>query len=154
TMMKPVLRLLPCGGAIVVPLLATAYLTCHERGWPSAGGLGVREVLQRLPEEWSRRDELQAQQAESLRRNALREEAVAALVAGRMTLLEAAARYRALAQETPGYHWEQFRLGYPGASDEERHCRQVIAAVQARLRDKPDETAEVVARLEAELEAP
>jgi hypothetical protein len=55
------------------------------------------------------------------------------LLLGRLTLLEAAALFRALDQSLRSFNWEQFRLGYPGDSDEERHCREVIRWVRIEL---------------------
>jgi hypothetical protein len=63
---------------------------------------------------------------------------------GRMGLLEAAARFRDL---NAGLPW-----GYPGASDEVRCCRQVIAWVTTHVEQKSTAEAEIVAeRLENEL---
>lgn len=76
---------------------------------------------------------------------------IAALVAdGRMPLLEAAARFRDLDHQPPEFQWDQFRLRFPGNSDDERHCWEVIAAIPI-AGDPGTETLEVVERLEAEL---
>jgi hypothetical protein len=48
------------------------------------------------------------------------------LLAGWLTFLEAVAHFRALDQLPPAFHWDHFRDLYPGNSDEERHCREVI----------------------------
>src|ERR1700730_7784401 len=47
----------------------------------------------------------------------------------RCTLLAAAARFRDLSESGPAFSWEGFRMRYPGASDDERFCRQVIVFV-------------------------
>jgi hypothetical protein len=60
---------------------------------------------------------------------------VEALIAGRLTLVQAAGRFRALNRATPPFFWQQFREAYPGGSDEERHCREVIAWVEIELED-------------------
>src|SRR5262249_33796987 len=104
-----------------------------------------------LVEQQRRADELEDQLADAVRRSEATEAAVKEVIAGRLTLREAAARFRALAKENPDFQWETFRRTYPGASDEERHCRQVIDAAQKALGYEPDEAAEVVTRLEAEL---
>jgi hypothetical protein len=70
---------------------------------------------------------------------------------GRLTLRDAAARYRELDEAAPGFHWEEFRRKYPGASDEERHCREVISFVRG-LPDRKDGEEAVAARLESELQ--
>jgi hypothetical protein len=79
--------------------------------------------------------------------------AVDDLIAGRCTLLEAAARFRDLAEAASNFPWEEFRRHYPGANDEERHCQRVIEHLQARLEKQPDRCRALVRRLEAELDA-
>jgi hypothetical protein len=74
------------------------------------------------------------------------------LANGRLSLAEAAGRFRQLDQECPGFSWERFRTIYPGATDGERHGREVICAVQCGLHLEPSRAATVVARLEAELQ--
>jgi hypothetical protein len=58
---------------------------------------------------------------------------VEALIAGRLTLVQAAGRFRALNRAGPPFSWRWFREAYPGGSDEERHCREVIARVEIEL---------------------
>src|SRR5262245_28791097 len=59
------------------------------------------------------------------------------LLEGRLTLLEAAARFRALNQTRREPCWASWRSPFPGRSDEEHLCREVIAWVagEARQRD-------------------
>jgi hypothetical protein len=84
------------------------------------------------------------------RRTAEKERMAAQVAEGRLTLPDAAARFRDLDRQPPPFYWDQFRHEYPGRSDEERHCREVISYVRA-LQDGPDRGAAVAARLEAEL---
>ena len=74
------------------------------------------------------------------------------VAAGRLGLVEAAARYRDLATEDPVITPDIFRRAYPGGSDEERYCRQVIVFVQEAVRERPGGDLAVVGRLEAELD--
>lgn len=86
-------------------------------------------------------------------RHAARRRIALDLVAGRMTLLEAGARFRVLNSGPPVTSEEAFYLQYPGHCLEERLYRQVIRFVERELADRsPDEVTEVVARLERELE--
>jgi hypothetical protein len=73
-----------------------------------------------------------------------------ALVEGRLTLLGAAARFRDLNRENPGLNWERFRRAYPGDSDDERCCRQVIAYIREEMHDHPGADPALPGRLEAE----
>jgi hypothetical protein len=74
------------------------------------------------------------------------------LRAGRLGLLEAAARFRDLNDADPSFEEGLFRKYAPGATDEERLCRSVIGFVANPPRGSPDPE-ELVRRLEAEVEA-
>jgi hypothetical protein len=87
----------------------------------------------------------------AIRRRIAEKERLAAQVAeGRLALPDAAARFRDLDRQPPPFHWAPFRRAYPGCSDEERHCWEVIGYVQS-LRDGSGRGAAVAARLTAEL---
>jgi hypothetical protein len=149
--MKPPLGLLTWGGVLAALALAVAYQACKV--WPGVAWPGGANSIRRIVDEQRRADKLEVQLANVVRRGARRRETVQELIAGRRTLREAAARSQALAREDPDFPWDMFRREYPGRTDEERHCRQMIVFVQTALQDHPGEAAEVVARLEAELEA-
>jgi hypothetical protein len=70
--------------------------------------------------------------------------------AGRLGLLEGAARLRDLNAADPTFDWDLYRAYRRGATDAERHCRDVVQLVA----DPPDALpgeAEVIGQLEAEL---
>src|SRR3954453_8614129 len=48
------------------------------------------------------------------------------LIRGRVKLEEAASLAAALSRMPPPFRWEVPRARYPGASDEELHCRELI----------------------------
>jgi hypothetical protein len=75
------------------------------------------------------------------------------LIDGRLTLAEAAARYRELDEQSPDFYWDVFRRTYVGASDEERHCREVIHYIRLEVGDNGRASTKLVSRLEAELHA-
>jgi hypothetical protein len=83
-----------------------------------------------------------------------KERVVARLRDGELTLLEAAAWFRFL-NDNPPEHPAVFRTRFPGRSDGEKACRQVIAWVKTTLfRTVPEsQAASEVSRLEAELAA-
>jgi hypothetical protein len=72
------------------------------------------------------------------------------LLAGRCNLFEAAAGFRAVQQVTEKY-MKPVPPPFPGATEEERLCRQVIVFVEQHLRDEPSRDT-FVARLERHLE--
>jgi hypothetical protein len=75
------------------------------------------------------------------------------LIEGRLSLPEAAARYRDLEEQQPSFNWRGFRCTCPGESDDERHCREVIVFVGVELQGRPETDLALVGRLEAELQA-
>jgi hypothetical protein len=78
--------------------------------------------------------------------------AVTELVAGRLTLLEAAARFRDLDAGLSGVP-ESLVQQYPGVSYEQALCRHMIDPARSALRvHAPEEMERVVARLEAALQ--
>jgi hypothetical protein len=74
-----------------------------------------------------------------------------AVLAGDLSLTEAAVRFGQLnAAETPGFR-AGLHAAFPGASEEERLCRQVIAFVRAEFRGAPTVARVIACRLEREL---
>src|SRR5438034_3797151 len=55
------------------------------------------------------------------------------LLEGKRNLFETAAYFRKLDQGDAHYNWSAFRLFYSGATDDERHCREVLASLEAAL---------------------
>jgi hypothetical protein len=72
------------------------------------------------------------------------------LIAGRLTLFEAAAGFRAVRQVREKYV-QPASVSFPGMTEDEQLCRQVIVSVEARLQGNPAQAA-VVARLNKELQ--
>ena len=95
-------------------------------------------------------DAVDRERVASDRRSEARRRVALDLEAGRLTLLEAAEHFRDLNGSYPGFNWYQFRRHFPGSSDDERHCRQVIKFVA--LESPPGRAASARQRLEAELE--
>jgi hypothetical protein len=85
------------------------------------------------------------------RRIAAKDEVAREAAEGRLTLREAAARFRDLDADAP----EAYRRGWccvPGAaSDEERYCRQVLGHAAVAARGRPGQAA-ALRRLEAQLD--
>jgi hypothetical protein len=75
------------------------------------------------------------------------------VTAGRMSLLEAAAHFRALNLAAVGKNWDRYRKEFPGATDEERHCREVLRWVQSIEAFDPCLWLAVSTRMERELQA-
>jgi proteasome lid subunit RPN8/RPN11 len=71
----------------------------------------------------------------AFRRIARKTEVTDRLLAGEITLLEAAACFRHINDNPPEYRCD-FRLVMPGASDGEKACRQVISWVHAHTQER------------------
>jgi hypothetical protein len=91
------------------------------------------------------------QDAACLRRIQARYRIAQDVIDKRLTLLAAAELFRDLNETAIDFNWACFRRGMPGDSDDERTCRQVIAAATSVLRESPAQAAAVKIRLEAEL---
>jgi hypothetical protein len=73
--------------------------------------------------------------------------------AGRLTLREAAERYRDLNATNPDFDRSAFESKFPGPTEKERCCQQVIAMVEVELVNERERARSVRKRLEASLEA-
>jgi hypothetical protein len=76
--------------------------------------------------EEAREADLEQKSQETLLRIKRKHRVAQELWAGRLTLLEAAALFRALDRGPPAFNWEHFRNSRPGNSDDERYCHVVI----------------------------
>src|SRR5262245_9733662 len=152
--MSPRFRRLASSGTAVALLGAMAGLTCNGHdGWFANDWLDLR-AFHDLREANRLGEEKDVLMTVAHQRHVARHQALVDLLARRLPLLEAAARYRDLVQDLPHFSWDILRRSCPGSTDDERFCRQVIQSVQSYVSViRPDEEAEVVARLEAELEA-
>jgi len=109
-------------------------------GWhDSDEEIRSRHLLDALMQRWSAKQRVRAD-----------------LLAHRITLLEAAARFRDLHLAGPPFDWDtwQFALRrcYPNASNDERICRYVIEGMQMMLSDGSEEARPVMERLGRELD--
>ena len=86
------------------------------------------------------------------RRMAVKNELTEALIDGRRTLFAVAARFRDLAADEPE-KLAAIRTSYPGGTDDEKWCRNVIDYVRGRLAHDHPARADAVSRLETELQA-
>ena len=94
----------------------------------------------RQRQEWLRR------RVEAIvQRNESREAVMRELLAGRLTLLQAARRFKDL-NETPVTCQNDYRSRFPGRSDGEKVCRQVLQWLEGYLLGLPSEQAQTLRR--------
>jgi hypothetical protein len=75
------------------------------------------------------------------------------VISGQLTLLEAAHRYQELDESGSPFSWDTFRVVQDGATDEERHCREVVDWVEVEaMETDPCVALALRARLLRELE--
>jgi hypothetical protein len=148
---KPVLRRILGFGVLGVVALGLVWAGCqagpdeHAAVQEEDPGSGP-DVLA----ETRRADRLDAFRKVLFWEVAKRSEIASDLLAGRLTLFEAAAGFRAVRQVRARYQ-EPGPLPFPGRPEEEQLCRQVLGYAETRLHGEPARAA-VVARLHQQLQ--
>ncbi|MCI0463915.1 MAG: hypothetical protein L0Z62_43835 [Gemmataceae bacterium] len=126
---------------------------CFTRpAWMARMNLDVWELPELLSwaeQERQREAELNDLATTLLGRMELKEQVQKELIAGRVSLTGAAARYRRLVPPTH-YFWDHLRCTYPSMSDSESLCQYLVDCALLAVRDHP-ERGQVQARLRAEL---
>jgi hypothetical protein len=88
-----------------------------------------------------------------VRRSEGRRRVVDDVIAGRLSLAAAAARFQELDEASATFNWDRFRAVNPGETDLEKQCHAVILHVQNLLVNEPDRQRAVTGRLEEERRA-
>jgi hypothetical protein len=104
-----------------------------------------------LPAILTRQERLQRQLEGIQQRMRAKEAIVLEVIAGHLTLRQAAARFQELDIDKPTIHLGYWRATYPGDTDEERYCCTILRSVEIELSHNPQQARAVRQRLEAEL---
>ena len=88
---------------------------------------------------------------QAMRRATDKRRLAAEAIEGRLSLVDAAARFRDLNAAAPAFNRQAFCTAYPGGSDDERDCRAVLNFVRVELQGRRDADPALAERLEAEL---
>jgi hypothetical protein len=96
-------------------------------------------------------DDLDHRLAASHRVSEARKRIAWQVLTGQLSLLQAAQRYQDLNESYDGFSWENFRMMFPGGTDDERVCRQVIQFVQIELSEDSQAGKLPATKLEREL---
>jgi hypothetical protein len=138
---------------LFVLLGAGAWYVCGRcAGAGEASLADVFDDLRRLGDEHRRLDNHQAVLEEVDRRIETRARVIEDVKAGRLSLLQAAARFRELGRQPPEVSLELLRLYYPAKSDGECYCRYVIHGVATSVQEQGSPGETILERLEAELQ--
>jgi hypothetical protein len=133
----------------ILALVGSAYLT-----WTGlvAGAFGeLAEQVRILQEEAQRGRDLESRVRLLSARAEDKDQLALEVAAGRLSLVEGAARFRDLCQTTPGFSLKMLRLLYPSDSEEESYCWALIVRVRKVLADDPAQARAAAGRLGAEL---
>jgi len=147
-LLRPFLVVCVAGSAVI----GAAYA---QSGWAaslSTEWRSVCELEQTIEEQVRVRLELDEQWEQVVKRTERRRRVVAEIEAEHITLLQAAAEFRALNESLPARS-SSCDSAYPGSSEGERLCRNVIRLVQIDLSERtPSLAAAKTKQLEGELQ--
>jgi hypothetical protein len=129
-------------------VLASTCVFVPLLGGPDAFG-DLSQHAQLMLEEMRRTDDIVSRDQAVLRCLDGKHKVASEVVAGRLTLPQAADRFRELRTELAATHEDGPSLS--GQDDEESLCRHVIDWVATSLREEPERAGKVVARLEDDL---
>jgi hypothetical protein len=128
------------------------YLCWNATGRPVEWWTSSEEEIP--DEEVRRREALEAWRAELFSTWKVKDQIARDLIAKRLTLREAVARFRKVDGKKldPEIYARSLRLTFPGASMEEQLCHKLIRHALELVGNKPDVKAALRVRLETELE--
>jgi hypothetical protein len=137
-------------GLVAAGLGAVALCAAFLWAYPPRAAVGAAKILEN---EKARAHSLVVRLAEVHRREAKRDKILAALLAGRLSLWEAAAGYRELHRHSlDGAHYAQMLSeNFPGRSQGERYCQYVIENLRVLGWDNPA-AARLARRLQTQLD--
>jgi hypothetical protein len=133
--------------------LTLAVVSAARPSWAADLGLdfwSVPALQERIARDQQIASKLAARDEQTLRRIAVKETIIEDLLAKRITLLEAAAEFRALNAGKHAYTMV-LRSVYPDMSDEERVCRNVIGYVESYA-DGDEDGRATIHRLQEDLQ--
>jgi hypothetical protein len=128
-----------------VPIVAVVGVALVSVGWTCPGvvsdcGLdfwNVPELQAHIDQNLQQAEDWDAEDRQVLQRIEIKEKLITQLIDGRTTIPEVAAQFKQLNAGREDY-LALFRKQYPGASDDECYCRNVLAFAESRLhRDGP-----------------
>ena len=140
---------------LVLAVSALAVALSLVPSWAAAVGLdfwNLPATFDRMDGEAQRGEEFDEENRAMLSRLAAKRQVVEEAAAGRLTLLEAVARFRELDATTPERQIRAWRTAIAANSDEERYCLTVIQHVWALLQERPGASRDVLGELKAQLE--
>src|SRR5438093_13422899 len=151
-MIATALRLLVCGSAIV---LAVFVLDLMNPGWLARLGAGLRSIPDArvdLQQELEFGYRLEKQSQALLVCAVAKRQILMELIDARLTLLEAATRFRDMDRSLHNGRPERLRAVWRSSSEMECYCRHLVQWAEWEFAERPAAATEVLARLRTELE--
>jgi hypothetical protein len=133
-------------------LSLTAFLMLVWYCLPDAERLPSRESPNELPPS-AEPQNLERRLAAAQHRTLAKRRIAQQVAAGRLTLREAAERYRDLNATNPEFDRAAFGSKFPGPTEEVRCCQEVMGMVEVELGSEPERARCLRRQLEATLEA-
>lgn len=144
------MALLLTGGVAIIASLFLVGVVCNSL----LSHTELMGVLERIERESARKKHLIQREREILKNIEGKEVVLQKLLNQAMPLRAAAMEFQRLNRECPQYEWDAFYRTFPGRTDEERHCRQVLASLRLEVKRQSGRGLDVLTRLEAEFGNP
>jgi hypothetical protein len=139
-----------CLGTALVALTGLVAVGLRRPTGPDSPDLGGATIV--FEEEFGRGRQLDVGRMAAVATVEAKTELMPQVLDRRLSLTEAAARFRDLDDSNPGFVRDAFERSYPGWSDGERYARAVLHYLRGYLLDHPDRDPELILPLEAELD--
>jgi hypothetical protein len=110
-----------------------------------------REVRS-LDETIERRHALEAQEKDLLALTEAKQRVAREVIAGRLSLRDAASRFRTICLSSPAFHMDVFKRRFQGHSEEERYTRALIAEAEYLLATQPEQARVILPPLKVKLD--
>jgi hypothetical protein len=120
------------------------------RSGPGGGLAAMSEDFGRIVDQMESEVDLEERVADLRRAHARKRDIGLSLLAGRLTLRQAAAGFADASVKSPTLE-AVWRKLHPGETNDERYCREVLTWVRVELHDRPEEEKKALARLQAQL---
>jgi hypothetical protein len=151
--MLAITRLLVCVGALVLTVYALFFTQSGSVVQRGADLLALPTYRAELREELDFGQRLDEKSAALMVSEQIKQEILEELIHGRLKLIETAKRFRDLDRVRLHGRPNKYCLVWPGSSEIERYCNQIIHAVRFELHEQPSMAEAVIGRLNCEFQA-
>lgn len=151
--MPATVRLLIGGGALILAGYALAMTQPGSIPQVATDVFNLATYRAELHEEAELRHQLDEKSEALMTSELIKLDILQDLIHERLALIDAAKRYRELDRVRLHGQQNKYCLAWPGSTEIERYCRQIIHAVECDLHEQPSVAGTVLARLNREFQA-